>query len=154
MSDPIEPVKPASPDAIPEMKLCTFEDFGKVKMVTAEVVSAAYHPKADRLLVLQLKVGDKIKQIVAGIREHYSVTPPTPSIINPIETKGWSPDQGPEPKREKPCIVGKTIIIVDNLEPAFLRGVESNGMLLAVRTKDGLRLLTTDGPVESGLKVG
>lgn len=124
------------------MKLCAFADFEKVKMVTAEVVSAEFHPKADRLLVLQLKVGNKTKQIVAGIRDHYAPRP----------TGGLAPDEKPED--HKPSILGKTIIIVDNLEPRQMRGVDSNGMLLAVRTTHGLRLLTTDGPVESGLPVG
>src|SRR4051812_43428501 len=109
-------------DPIPEeTKLCTFSDFEKVKMVTAEVVSAEAHPKADRLLVLQLKIGEKTKQIVAGIREHYSATPVAPPVAA-------------EADQPKPCIVGKTIIVVDNLEPRPMRGVDSNGMLLAVRT--------------------
>jgi len=70
-----------------------------------------------------LKVGDQTKQIVAGIREHYS------------------PEE----------MVGKTIILVDNLKPAKLRGEVSEGMLLAVSLPDGgLRLITADGPVPSG----
>lgn len=119
------PLSPIEPEPA---KLVTFADFDKVKMVTAEVVSAAPHPKADRLLVLGIKIGDKTKQIVAGIREHYKCEQSLSVDFND----------------GLPCIIGKTIIV----------GVESAGMLLAVRTKDGLRLLTTDGPAESGLSVG
>jgi len=109
--------------------LITIDEFFKAKMVTATIMSAEPHPKADRLMVLQVQIGDSAayKQIVAGIRQHYTAEQ----------------------------LVGKTIIVVNNLVPTKLRGVDSNGMLLAVRTPDGgLRLLTTDGPAGSGLEVG
>ena len=127
-----------------ETPLITLDDFYKAKMKTAEVISAEPHPKADRLLVLQIRVGDKTKQIVAGIRQHYGTHQGPPLTI-----------EGHPEIKPLPSIVGKTIIIVDNLAPAKLRGIESNGMLLAVKTKDGdLRLLTVDGKVDSGLDVG
>ena len=70
-------------------------------------------------MILQIKTGTQTKQIVAGIRQFYS------------------PEQ----------LVGRTIIVVDNLQPAKLRGEDSNGMLLAVRLPEGgLRLLAVDGP--------
>jgi methionyl-tRNA synthetase len=106
--------------------LVSLDEFRRIKLRTAEVVSAAPHPKADRLVILQIKVGERTKQIVAGIRQFYT------------------PEQ----------LAGRTIIVVDNLQPARLRGEESNGMLLAVRLPDGgLRLVTTDGPAPSGLEV-
>ncbi len=106
--------------------LIGFDDFSKVKLVTAEVVDVTLHPKADRLLILQLKIGERSKQIVSGIREFYT----------------------PE------SLVGKTIILVDNLKPAKLRGEPSEGMLLACSLPEGgLRLLTTDGPAQSGLSI-
>jgi methionyl-tRNA synthetase len=113
--------------SVPEgVALISIDDFHKTKLVTGEVLSAAAHPKADRLLILQVKVGDSTKQIVSGIRKFYQ------------------PEQ----------MVGKTIIVVNNLLPTKLRGEDSFGMLLAVSTPDGnLRLLTTDGPVTSGLAV-
>lgn len=125
-ANPNPPAAP-QPPAVPEgVALISIDDFGKVKLATAEVVAADPHPKADRLLILQLKVGEKTKRIVSGIREFYS------------------PEQ----------MVGKTIVIVDNLQPAKLRGEVSEGMLLAVRLPEGgLRLLTTDGPAPSGLDV-
>jgi methionyl-tRNA synthetase len=117
----------AVPAAAPEgVALISIDDFFKTKLVTGEVISAVAHPKADRLLILQVKVGERTKQIVSGIRKFYQ------------------PEQ----------MVGKTIIIVDNLQPTKLRGEDSAGMLLAVSTPDGnLRLVTTDGPAASGLEV-
>ena len=110
----------------PGVALISIDDFFKVKLVTGEVVSAVAHPKADRLLVLQVKVGEQTKQIVSGIRQFYT------------------PEQ----------MVGKTIIVVNNLQPTKLRGEDSFGMLLAVRLPDGgLRLVTTDGPASAGLEV-
>jgi methionyl-tRNA synthetase len=136
MTDPVVPAptpekQPAAPVPVPTpvpavAALVSLDEFKRVKLTTAEVVSAALHPKADRLLILQIKVGERNKQIVAGIRQYYT------------------PEQ----------LVGRTIVIVDNLQPARLRGEESQGMLLAVRLPDGgLRLLTADGPAASGLEI-
>lgn len=124
------PPKPPAPSvdttAPAGVALIKFDDFQKIQLRTAEILEAAPHPKADRLLLLKIKVGEKTKQIVAGIRLFYT------------------PEQ----------LVGRTIIVVDNLEPARLRGESSEGMLLAVRLPEGgLRLLTPDGPAPSGLEV-
>jgi methionyl-tRNA synthetase len=81
---------------------------------------------ADKLLKLQLEVGKERRQIVAGIAKHYS------------------PEE----------MVGKTVVILSNLKPAVLRGVESQGMLLAASTKKKLSLVTVEGDMPSGLKVG
>ena len=81
----------------------TYTDFAKLELRVAKVLEVRPHPNADRLLLLQVDVGDQQKQIVAGIRHHY------------------------EPEQ----LVGKLIVIVNNLEPAMLRGEPSNGMLLA-----------------------
>jgi methionyl-tRNA synthetase len=117
----------AAPEVKPEgIVLIGIDDFYKVKLVTGEVVSAVPHPKADRLLILQVKVGAETKQIVSGIRQFYTAEQ----------------------------MVGKTIIVVNNLQPSKLRGEMSFGMLLAVRLPEGgLRLVTTDGPAQSGLEV-
>jgi methionine--tRNA ligase beta chain len=127
---PIPPAALAPPAAAPPapegVTLVTFDEFKRIRLVTAEVVSAVAHPKADRLVILQVKIGETSKQLVAGIRQFYA----------------------PE------TLVGKTIIVVDNLQPAKLRGEMSNGMMLAVSLPDGgLRLLTTDGPAPTGLRV-
>ncbi len=105
--------------------MITIDDFAKVDLRTAEVLSAEAHPNADRLLVLRIKVGEEERQLVAGIRAHY----------------------------EPEALVGKTIVIVANLQPATLRGVESQGMLLAVKDGDRVCVLSPDGDVGSGLRV-
>jgi methionine--tRNA ligase beta chain len=108
-----------------EAPVITIDDFAKVDLRTAEVLAAEAHPNADRLLVLRVKMGDEERQLVAGIRAHY----------------------------EPEALVGKTIVIVANLQPATLRGVESQGMLLAVKDGDRVCVLGPDGPVASGLRV-
>lgn len=105
--------------------MITIDDFAKVELRTAEVLSAEAHPNADRLLVLRIKVGEEERQLVAGIRAHY----------------------------EPEALVGKTVVIVANLQPATLRGVESQGMLLAVKDGDRVCVLSPDGAVASGLQV-
>ncbi len=105
--------------------MITIDDFAKVELRTAEVLSAEAHPNADRLLVLRIKVGEEERQLVAGIRAHY----------------------------EPEALVGKTIVIVANLQPATLRGIESQGMLLAVKDGDRVCVLSPDGAVGSGLQV-
>jgi methionyl-tRNA synthetase len=119
--------QPVAPAPVPAgVALISIDDFFKTKLVTGEVAGCVPHPKADRLLILQVKIGERVKQIVSGIRQFYT------------------PEQ----------LIGKTIIVVDNLQPTKLRGEDSFGMLLAVRTPEGaLRLLTTDGPAPSGLEV-
>jgi len=81
----------------------TIDDFAKVEMVIGQVVSCEKHPKADKLLVSQIDIGGEIRQIVSGIASNYK------------------PEQ----------MVGKKVVVVINLKPAMLRGVESQGMILA-----------------------
>ena len=94
-------------------------------MSAARVTSAEPHPNADKLLVMKVEMGEEERQLVAGIRGHYE------------------PDE----------LVGKTLIVVANLQPAKLRGVESQGMLLAVSDGDRVVALTTDSPTATGLRV-
>jgi methionyl-tRNA synthetase len=104
----------------------SIDDFAKVELKTAEVLEVEKVEGADKLLKLQIKVGEENRQIVAGIAEHYS------------------PEE----------LVGKKIVVVANLKPAVIRGVESNGMLLAVSTKDSVTLVTPeDTDVPSGLRI-
>lgn len=99
--------------------LITFDDFKKINLKSAKVLEAEKVPKAEKLLKLQIQIGDERRQIVAGIAKYY------------------------EPKE----IIGKTIIVVANLQPAKLFGIESQGMLLAAKTTDGkLSLITTMDP--------
>lgn len=96
----------------------SYEDFAKLELRVAKVLEARPHPNADKLLLLQVDVGDEQKQIVAGIKAHY---PPE-------------------------SLVGKSIVIVNNLAPAMLRGETSNGMLLAATSGEKVILLTPDDP--------
>ncbi len=99
-----------------------YDDFAKVELRVAKVLEARPHPNADKLLLLQVDVGDEPKQIVAGIRQHYT------------------PEQ----------LVGKLIVVVNNLAPAMLRGETSNGMLLAATSGERVVLLTVDDPACAG----
>jgi methionyl-tRNA synthetase len=113
-------------EAKPEgVEFIGIEDFGKLQLKVAKVVSAERVEGADKLLKLQVDCGE-IRQIVAGVATVYS------------------PDD----------MVGKLIIMVTNLQPATIRGVESNGMLLAAKRKGELRLLTVDGEIAPGASVG
>ena len=96
----------------------SYDDFAKLELRVAKVLEARPHPNADKLLLLQVDVGDQQKQIVAGIRQHYT------------------PEQ----------LVGKLIVIVNNLAPAMLRGETSNGMLLAATSGEKVIVLTPDDP--------
>ena len=93
-----------------------YEDFAKLELRVAKVLGARPHPNADKLLLLQIDVGGETKPIVAGIRAH---------------------DQ-PED------MVGRLIVVVNNLEPALLRGEASQGMLLAATSGDKVILLQPD----------
>lgn len=108
----------------------SIEDFAKLQFRVAEILSVEEHPNADKLYVLKVKVGpgeNDVRQLVAGIRAH----------------------------REKDTLIGKRIIMVANLEPAKLRGVESQGMLLAAGGKGGepFALLTVDADVPPGTRI-
>lgn len=101
----------------------TIDDFDKVDLKVAEVIEAEKHPKADKLLVLKLKVGDETRQVVSGIAQNY-----TPEDL-----------------------VGMKVILVANLKPVKLRGIKSQGMILAATAGRKLKLVTAD--IESGSTV-
>lgn len=118
------PAKPAE-DVQTEKNLITFDEFSKIDLRVAEVVKAERIPKTEKLMKIQIKIGNEIRQIVAGIAEHYEI------------------DQ----------IIGKRIIIVANLESTKIRNEISNGMLLAAKDNGQLTLLTTIDDIESGAKI-
>ncbi|MFS8640145.1 MAG: methionine--tRNA ligase [Symbiobacteriaceae bacterium] len=103
----------------------TIEEFGRIELRTARVVAAERHPNADRLLRLEVSLGSERRQIVAGIAGHY------------------------EPEE----LVDKMVVIVANLRPAVIRGVESQGMVLTAEEDGRLALLTTDRPIGEGSHV-
>jgi methionyl-tRNA synthetase len=106
--------------------MLTIDEFQRLELRVATILSAEPHPNADRLLVLQIDLGTEHRQLVAGIRAHYA----------------------PE------ALVGRQIVVVANLEPAKLRGVESQGMLLAASDGEGrLAFVTPEKPVANGATV-
>jgi len=100
----------------------TYDDFSKLDLRIATVLSAREHPNADKLLLLQIDMGDDQRQIVAGIRGHY----------------------------EPDALVGSQIVVLINLDEAMLRGEESCGMLLAASDADGVVVLRPDRECEAG----
>jgi methionyl-tRNA synthetase len=100
-------------------------DFGRVELRVAEVVAAEAVPKSKKLLKLTVAVGEERRTVVAGIAEHYA----------PAD------------------LVGKKVVIVANLEPARLMGIDSNGMVLAGSAGDRLAVLTVDRDLPSGARV-
>ncbi|NCD34393.1 MAG: methionine--tRNA ligase [Spartobacteria bacterium] len=112
---------------VPEgVKLITYDDFSEIKLKTARILEAEKVEGADKLLKLQIEVGEEKRQLVAGIAKFY----------------------------QPQDLIGKMIVIVANLKPARIRGVESQGMLLAANTAEGLSLITVDGDqVVSGAEV-
>jgi tRNA-binding protein len=105
--------------------MISIDAFRQVELKVATIQSAEPHPNADRLLVLQVDLGTERRQICAGIRNYYT------------------PEE----------LVGRQIIVVANLETAKLRGLESQGMLLAASDEDRIILLTPDKPVHPGAKI-
>lgn len=108
-----------------------YDDFAKLDLRVATIVHAESHPNADRLLKLQVDLGDEKRQICAGVKQFY----------NPED------------------LVGKQIIVVANLAPRTIRGEESNGMLMAASAMDGetladVVLLAPSKPVPAGSSVG
>ena len=111
--------KPVAADEI------TIDDFAKIDLRVATVVAAERVPKTDKLIKLQVKIGDEERTIVSGIAQHY------------------------EPEN----LIGKNVIVIANLKPAKLRGIESRGMVLAASDGEG-NLVLADAPgIASGSKV-
>ena len=135
MPDPVPPAGPEAGQATAgggqasgaggTADMITIEEFARIQLRTARVIAAERHPRADRLLRLEVDLGDERRQIVAGIAGHYR------------------PEE----------LVGKTVVIVANLRPAVIRGVESQGMVLAAEDDGRVALLTTDRPVTEGSRV-
>ena len=105
--------------------MITFQEFKRVELRVAKIKSVTDHPNAAKLLVIQADLGGEERQLVAGLKGYYR------------------PEE----------LVGKTIVVVTNLEAADLRGVKSEGMLLAAQDGDIVSLLTVDKPVAPGSKV-
>ncbi len=104
----------------------TFDDFGKMQFQVGEIIKCEEVPKSKKLLVSQVKIGSQVKQIVSGIKAHYS------------------PEE----------MVGKKVMVLVNLKPAKLAGVLSEGMLLCAEDEKGeLSLMTPEKPMPSGAEI-
>lgn len=103
----------------------SIDDFKKISLKVAKIIECEVVPKSKKLLKLKLKVGDREKQIVSGISEFYK----------------------PED------LIGKHIVIVDNLKPSKLMGIDSEGMLLAAKKEGELKIITIDGEISDGAEV-
>jgi len=121
---PAAPVPPPPPPAAPST--ITIDDFKKVVLKVGKVVEASAHTNANKLLVLKVDIGGgEIRQVVSGIKQWYA------------------PEQ----------LVGKSVVLVANLQPAQLRGVESQGMVLAATSGDQVILLSPEKEAAPGSKV-
>ena len=102
--------------------MATIDDFRKLELRIAEIKEVIDHPNADKLLILTVNLGDRQKQVVAGIKAFYS----------------------------KEELVGKQVVLVDNLDPVVLRGVESQGMILAGSDETMLAVVSPDKKLKLG----
>jgi methionine--tRNA ligase beta chain len=105
--------------------MITIDDFRKIELRVAKIKEVFDHPDADKLYVITIELGDRTKQIVAGIKASYT----------------------------KDELLGRQVIVVDNLEPVVLRGVESQAMLLAAGDENGIAILTCARQVSPGSPV-
>ena len=107
--------------------MVSIDEFGKMDIRVGEIKSAENHPNADKLCVLKVDLGSEERTIVTGIKGHY----------------------------ELDKLVGRKIVVIVNLDPVVLRGVKSEGMLLAAGSDDRkeICLLDVDSKAENGWKV-
>ena len=108
-----------------EKETISIEDFAKLELKVGTIVECKPHPKADRLLVEQVDLGTEVRQVVSGIAQFYK------------------PEE----------LVGKQVVVVTNLKPVKLRGVESNGMILCAANDNSLSFVTPEKEMENGTTV-
>lgn len=121
-----EPVKEENEIAFELRDEITYDDFAKMQFVVGEIVKCEEVPKSKKLLCSQVKIGNTTKQIVSGIKQHYSAEE----------------------------MVGKKVMVLVNLKPATLAGVVSEGMLLCAEGPDGkLALMTPEKDLPSGSEI-
>lgn len=109
---------------IKEDDMISFEEFSKLDMRTGKIISGEKHPNADKLYVLKVDIGETIIQVVSGLVDHFELRD----------------------------LIGKEVVVVVNLKPANLRGVESNGMILAAKDNKKMTLVTAPN-INLGTKI-
>lgn len=122
-NETIQKPAPKPEGTVPD--LIGIEDFMKVDLRVGKIVSAERVEKSEKLVKLKVDIGTETRQVVGGIGKNY-----TPEDL-----------------------MGKTIVIVTNLKPAKLMGVESQGMLLAANSGDALAVVTFDREIKPGSRV-
>ena len=102
--------------------MITIDDFRKLELIVAQIKEVREHPNADRLYIVKVDTGKEERQLVAGIRKFYT----------------------------KEQLVGRRVIVANNLEPAVIRGETSQGMILAASDEQGISILAPDRDVALG----
>jgi methionyl-tRNA synthetase len=105
--------------------MVSLEEFKKMDIRIAKVLEVKDHPNADKLLILVIDTGERQKQIVAGIKDFY----------------------------KKEDLLGKQIVVIDNLQPVTIRGESSEGMLLAAQSDETISVLVPDMPIKQGSRI-
>ncbi len=105
--------------------IISFDDFEKLDLRVAKVISAEDVPNADKIFKLVVDLGNETRTLVAGIKKYYT----------------------------KEELIGKKIVLLANLEPRVIRGIESRGMLLAADDGQSIRILTVDGECAIGSRI-
>ena len=108
------------------MDIINFDDFSKLKIRVGKIINAEAVTGSNKLIKMKIDIGDEERQIVAGIAKYYSLED----------------------------LVDKTVIVLVNLEPRKIFGVESQGMLLAAIDGDKVSLLQTDNEMNAGSEIG
>lgn len=102
--------------------MVTIEEFKKLNIRIARIKEIIDHPNADRLYIVRVSIGEEERDVVAGIKKAYT----------------------------KEELLGKLVVVIENLEPAVIRGVESRGMILAAQDGETLAVISPERPVEPG----
>lgn len=102
--------------------MITYEDFRKVELKIATIKEVKPHPNADKLYVVTVDINGVARQVVAGIKLFYS----------------------------EDALIGRQVVVVENLLPAVIRGVESQGMILAASDESGTSVISPDRRVQDG----
>ena len=113
----------AEEEKISHLPEISIDDFSKIELTVGEVKESKKHEKADKLLVSKIDIGGEIRQIVSGIADH----------IKPED------------------FVGKKVVVLSNLKPCKIRGVESEGMILCAENDKDIEIITSSLPIGSKL---
>jgi len=105
--------------------MISFEEFKKLSIKIAKIKEVKDHPNADKLYVIKIDIGGEEREVVAGIK------------------KAYKPEE----------LIGKLVAVVDNMEPATIRGIESRGMILAAQDSGEMAVICPDKEISSGAVV-